>query len=317
MATSDLILLVGGTGALGGRIAGRLAAHGLRFRALVRPGTDATSLETLGAEVVRGDLRDRGSLDRATAGVTTVITTAHSLDRLMAGRKDVSIATVDRDGNRNLVEAAEAAGVRRFVFFSFPAGILESQTPFAQAKLATEALLGRSPMRSVIVRPDAYQEQWFGPERRFDWQAGQVIIFGRGDAPTAYVSMDDVAEGAVRLATIPDPPAVAEFGGPEALTRNQAADLFERHSGRPIRRRHVPRLALRLGASLLRGPKPELASVLGMGLRADSRPAPVSDRALRALGIDPRPVSAYIEQAVAEATSDARSDAPTLRPRRP
>jgi nucleoside-diphosphate-sugar epimerase len=162
-------------------------------------------------------------------------------------------------------------------------------------------------MRPVIIRPEAYQEQWFGPERRFDWRSGEVVIFGRGDAPVAYVSMDDVAEAAVRLATSPDPPAVVELGGPEAISRNEAADLFEAALGRSIRRRRVPRIALRLGSILLRRVRPGLASVMGMGLQADLRVTVVSAGPLRALGIEPRGVRSYI----AEVVTDYRRGADT------
>ncbi len=68
------LLLVGGTGLLGGKIAERLAARDVSFRALVRPQTDASRLTSLGADVVRGDLTDRPSLPAALAGVTTVLT---------------------------------------------------------------------------------------------------------------------------------------------------------------------------------------------------------------------------------------------------
>jgi uncharacterized protein YbjT (DUF2867 family) len=63
-----MILLCGGTGALGAAIARELATRGARFRALVRDRTDAGELDGLGTAVVRGDFRDPSSLDRAVAG---------------------------------------------------------------------------------------------------------------------------------------------------------------------------------------------------------------------------------------------------------
>ena len=150
-----MILLVGATGNLGGRIAHRLVAHGLPFRALIRPATEPGGVEALASDVVRGDLRDPAALERAVEGIETVISSAHSLDRIMAGRGDVSIESVDRRGNANLVASAAAAGVSRFVFVSFPGPVLASHTPFAEAKLATEELLRASPMDEIIVRPDA------------------------------------------------------------------------------------------------------------------------------------------------------------------
>jgi uncharacterized protein YbjT (DUF2867 family) len=294
-----MILLCGGTGLLGSRIAQRLAERSLGFRALVRPGTDSTELERLGAEIARGDLRDAASLPAAVAGVQTVITTANAISRVLGGGTDLTLRDVDERGNANLVRAAEEAGVERFVFLSFPGGILAASTPFAKAKLATEQRLRDSSMREVIVRPDAYQEVHLSPIVQFDWPHRSVTIFGNGDAPAAYVAVDDVAEAVVRLAVASDPPRVIEFGGPEAMTRNQAADAFERALGEPIRRRHVPRAALRLGTIALRLFKPALASVMGQALRADLIETPPSDTPLRELGIDPRPVSAYIRDVTA------------------
>jgi NADH dehydrogenase len=225
----------------------------------------------------------------------------------MARRSDLSIKGVDRNGYANLVSAATGAGVRRFVYVSFPGAILDSRTPFAQAKLATEHLLQQSPMYEVIVRPDAYQEPWLSAERGFDWRSGGVTIFGRGDGQAAYVAMDDVAEAVVRLATVPDPPRLIEFGGPEAMTRNELAAAFEAALGTPLRRRHVPRLVMRLGSAALRPIHPALASVLGMGLSLDLRDEAPDDLALRRLGIQGRPVSTYIRDLIGE----HRAEAPT------
>jgi uncharacterized protein YbjT (DUF2867 family) len=247
---------------------------------------------------VPGDLRDLSSLQPAVEGVDTVIASAHTLDRIMAGHGDLSIRRVDRDGYGNLVSTATAAGVRRFVYVSFPGAILASRTPFAEAKLATERLLQESPMHEVIVRPDAYQEPWLSAERGFDWRNGRVTIFGRGDGQAAYVGMEDVAEAIVRLATMSDPPRFVEFGGPEAMSRNELVTAFEKALGAPIRRRRVPRLLMRVGSTALRPIHPGLASVLGMGLSLDLRAVAPDDRALRELGIQARPVSAYIHDLV-------------------
>src|SRR5215217_1752125 len=129
------LLLVGGTGQLGGKIAERLAARDVPFRALVRPQTDASALEALGAEIVRGDLTDRPSLPAALRGMTTVITTANAITRILGGATDITIDAVDRQGNEALIRAAETAGVQRFVFvagYHLAPGMVE-RAPFAAA----------------------------------------------------------------------------------------------------------------------------------------------------------------------------------------
>jgi uncharacterized protein YbjT (DUF2867 family) len=292
-----VILLVGGTGELGHRIARRLSAREAPFRALVRPGTDACGLEALGAVRVAGDLRDRRSLVDALQGVELVITTVTAIGRALAGERGATIRDVDLDGNANLVDAAEAAGAMRFVFVSFVIGPGLAGAPLAEAKRATEQRLARSRMTEVIVRPEMFQEVWISELVGFDWRAGKARILGRGTAPHAYVATDDVAEATVRLALDHDVARDVAFGGPEALTRREVVERFER-AGVAISARHVPRAAMRAGSVSLRRIKPIQASLMAMALDADRRVEPLSAEPLRALGIEPRPVGAYIDELV-------------------
>ena len=289
------LLLCGGTGDLGGRIAVRLAERRVPFRALVRPRSDTAALRSAGAELSVGDLTDPAGLGRALAGVRTVVTTANGVGRNRAGARDVSIERVDRDGNAALVRAAEAAGVERFVFVSSQ-GLTDAMVelvPLFAAKRATERLLQASSMRSVIVRPAAFQETWLGPESGIRPEKRLAVVHGRGRTPVPYVAADDVAEACVRLATMDDPPEALDLGGPEALTRHEVVDAFERALGTHFRRVVVPRRVLAFGARALRRRRPELASLLGIALYRD-----VGEEGgvegLRALGIEPRAVSAHI-----------------------
>jgi uncharacterized protein YbjT (DUF2867 family) len=296
------LLLCGATGDLGGRIAARLVERRIPFRALVRPRSDAAALRSSGVEVSVGDLTDPAGLDRALDGVRTVVTTANGMGRNLAGARDVSIERVDRDGNAALVRAAEAAGVERFVFVSSQ-GLTDAMVelvPLFAAKRATERLLRASSMRSVIVRPAAFQETWLGPESGIRPEKRLAVIYGRGRTPVPYVAEDDIAEACVRLATMDDPPEALDLGGPEALTRHEVVDAFERELGVRMRRVAVPRRVLAFGARALRRRRPELASALGFALYRD-----VGEEGgvegMRALGIEPRPASAHVAALAREA----------------
>lgn len=291
-----MILIVGATGDLGGRVAVRLAEAGHELRALVRPGTESTHLRDQHIEVVRGDLCDQASLPAALAGVDTVVTTANAIGRILAGAKDVSIAAVDGRGNQNLIGAAEVAGVVRFVFVSV-AGLCAdyaSSAPLPGAKWAAEEALRASGMHEVIVRPDMFQEIWLSPATGIDASAGKALIYGAGQCPARYVSTEDVAALVADLAVAADPPRMVEFGGPEALTRLQVVARFEQATGRPLRVRHIPRAVLSVGRRVLARPKPEVASLMGMALYADTHPATWDDGPLRDAGIEPRPVERFI-----------------------
>jgi uncharacterized protein YbjT (DUF2867 family) len=304
-----MILLCGATGLLGSNIAERLSSRGERFRALLRPGTDDTSLRQLGAEPVRGDLRQPDTLKAALEGVSNVISTATVMARALAGETDLTIRDVDERGHANLIKAAETGGARRFVYLSIPAPMLARDFPLARAKRATEGRLRDSSLTEVIVRPEMFQEVWLAPIVGFDWPRRNMTIYGRGETGAAYVAVDDVAEAVVRLALADDPRRLVEIGGPEALTRRQAADAFEHAIGLPIRRKHVPRAALRVGSTLLRRIKPVLASVMGMALVADLEDSRSPTDSLVSLGIAPRPASAYIRDAVAAAEAGPQNQA--------
>ena len=67
-----MILIVGGTGALGSATARRLLAKGTAVRVMTRTPEKAAELQKLGAEVVQGDLLDKASLAQACRGVEKV-----------------------------------------------------------------------------------------------------------------------------------------------------------------------------------------------------------------------------------------------------
>src|SRR5207248_6307986 len=102
-----------------------------------------------GAEPVIGDLKDPASLERACAGVDTVITPANSGLR----QPPDTVETVDRQGNRNLIDAAQAAGVRQFIFISTILADANSAVPYFQAKAATEDYLQATGLPYTIVAP--------------------------------------------------------------------------------------------------------------------------------------------------------------------
>jgi uncharacterized protein YbjT (DUF2867 family) len=294
------ILLCGGTGMLGGEVARRLAARHLTLRALVRPTTDASALTALGFTVVRGDMRDRPSLDPAVAGVTTVISTVTAMVRWMMGAKDLSVHDVDEVGYANLIDACEQAGVQRFVYASIVPFTPPGGTVLEEAKFSTEERLRASTLREVVVRADMIQESWLAPVTGFDWPHGKMTIYGNGRSEHAYVSNGDYAEAMIRLALADDPPRVVEIGGPEAMSRMEAAAAFEQATGHPMHVRHIPRVVLRAG-SHVGLVQPLAAQMMRMMLAADLSDVPVRDAGLRALGIEAKPVSRYIREVVAAA----------------
>jgi dihydroflavonol-4-reductase len=109
------VLITGATGQVGNAIARRLAGDGVEVRALVRSPERARVLPA-GVQPVFGDVTDPPSLQAALDGAATVY---HSAGIPEQWRRDAGeFARVNVDGTRNVVEAALAAGVQRFVYTS-------------------------------------------------------------------------------------------------------------------------------------------------------------------------------------------------------
>ena len=258
-----MILVVGATGLLGGRVASLLVKRGEQVRSLVRRGSSAPSWGG-DVDVAMGDLTDPTSLSAACAGVDTVVATATAIGRRLAGAGGPSIREVDELGMLALVGAAETAGVARFVYVSYAGVDAGLGMPIERAKLAVERRLATSRMQRVVVRPDAFQDVHLMPLGRFDVARGRVAVFGRGDVPQRWVNVEDVAALLASLAVESDPPGLVELGGPEALSRNAAIEVAARATGRPMKRQAMPLWVARLGMRLLARPNDALASLFGL-----------------------------------------------------
>src|SRR5258705_2109400 len=140
------ILVVGATVLIGGERCRHLCGSGHLVRGLVRPGSPREDLlRRLGVELLPGDLRDVHSLEVALRGVTTVVSTATGAARRLPGD---TLSTVDRDGQRALVDASRRGGVRRFVFVSVSPS-LPRTTPPLRIKREIEAAGGGGGMGGV------------------------------------------------------------------------------------------------------------------------------------------------------------------------
>jgi uncharacterized protein YbjT (DUF2867 family) len=149
MASDRHVLVVGGTGMLGGQVVAELLARGKRVRALVRPTSDAKRLEQAGVEIARGDMMDPVSLLDAMEGADAVISTAAGYTRHSKGDTD----EIDRIGNRNLADAASQAGVRRFVLTSILTCDQTPQVPHFWHKKLAEDRLEELGVPFVSLRP--------------------------------------------------------------------------------------------------------------------------------------------------------------------
>jgi uncharacterized protein YbjT (DUF2867 family) len=206
--TLPVVAVAGATGALGSQICRVLRERGATVRALSRP---------------QVDLREPSTLGPALPGVNCVVSTATCFPRTN------EIDEVDREGNLALVDAAEAAGVERFVFVSFRPVPLDF--PLQRAKRAVEERLESSSLDAVVLRPGKFMDIWFSSIVGFDGASRTATLYGDGTTPVTWIAARDVAEIAARAATADVPPGTYELGGPEALSQRDVVSIYEEVTG--------------------------------------------------------------------------------------
>jgi NADH dehydrogenase len=158
------------------------------------------------------------------------------------GENDVQ--AVDLEGLTNLVAAAQAADVPRFVYTSF-SGQIDLDFPLRNAKRAIESNLKDSGLVYTILRPSYYMEVWLSPAVGFDVAGATATIYGAGENPISWISFKDVARFAAQAIDSPAARhATLELGGPEALTPLEVVGIFEEASGRSFDVNHVAEQAL-------------------------------------------------------------------------
>jgi len=169
-------LVVGATGLVGQQIALGLNKKGRNVRAMARGGRNhekAKPLILAAIEIVDADLTKPETLPPACAGVDTIFCTATS----MPHGSDDGLRRVDRDGILALIECAESAGVRHFIYTSYSGNIRED-SPLETAKRDCENRLLSSRMRVTILRPSYFTEVWLSPALGFDSANGRARICG-------------------------------------------------------------------------------------------------------------------------------------------
>ena len=260
--------MVGATGMLGRDVARRSSLAVIAWwgsRATVRGRRISASL---GAEIRVADLTEPASLAAACRGVDVVVSAAHA----MLGRGRYTSERVDDAGQRALIDAAKAAGVRHFVYTSVLGASPDHPVDFWRTKFKVEQYLKASGLPWTILRPAAFMEmhahELIG---KSIIAGGTATILGRGDRPMNFVAVRDVARLAVRVVTDPALRGqTIEIGGPENLTQNEVAALYGQLCRCEPKVRHVPPGVLRVLATVIGPLHPGIARVMRASIAAES-----------------------------------------------
>lgn len=295
-----MYLIVGATGSLGGKVAKALLSKGERVRVVARPGsearrgarfTDLAELESLGAEVVEGDLLEPDTLEPHLADVDAVLMTASGTKRAPPD----TLEAVDVAGAGALARAAKQAGVEHLVFIS-ASGAGPDADGFPRLKWEGENAIRASGQRSTVVRPAMFMQDWIGFVLGAQLQgAGRIQLVGLQDPARVFVHEDDVAKLVTALLLAGphedhEPVKTIEYST-EAASHEQIADRMATASGVPV---SVERIAV--GEPITTVPEPLAGLItLLLSMVADAPSATtVTPEVNRRYGIEPVSIDAFL-----------------------
>lgn len=284
-----MMLVVGATGIVGGRIAHQLLSNGADVRVLVRPGSAYQGLVEAGARAVFGDLKDPESLTPALDGIETVITTASAGSR---GGED-TIERVDLQGNHDLIAAAARAGVRQFIFVSTIGSDPHSPVPMMRAKGLAESRLRACGLGYTILQANALMDVWLPLVIGVPLGQGRpVALIGEGRRTHSLVAAQDIAAFAVAAVdhSAADNQTIV-IGGPAAISWREIIATVASVLGRPID------IELYAPGEQLPG-LPPLVSVMMAALDTFDSPIDMTETTRR-FGVTLTPVEAWVRSNLA------------------
>lgn len=226
------ILVAGATGYLGGYVAQEFKRQGHFVRALARSPEKLDRLDPLPDEIVESEITCRETLENVCDGIDVVFSSIG-----ITKQKDgLTFRDVDYQGNKNLLDVALRAGVRKFIYvsvFNGPQlphlGIVKAHEDFVEE-------LRSSGINFTVLRPTGY----FSDMSQFLEMAkkGRVYLVGEGSKRMNPIHGEDLAKCCV--GTLDKEEREIDIGGPEVMTYREIAELAFRAIGRPARITALP-----------------------------------------------------------------------------
>jgi uncharacterized protein YbjT (DUF2867 family) len=214
---------------------------------LVRSFKKAAFLKEWGAELVQGDLCEPETLPPALVGISAVIDAATTRPT-----DSFSIRQVDWEGKVALIQAIEAAGIDRLIFFSILDTEKYPNVPLMQIKHSTEKFLAETQLNYTILRPCGFLQGLIGQYAIPILEKQAVWVLGES-SPIAYMDTQDIARFAVQALNLPE---TARQTFPVVGTRAWGAyeiiKLCERLSGQEARITRMPIGLLRTSRKVAR-----------------------------------------------------------------
>ena len=235
------LLIIGGTGTLGRQIVLQALTKGYPVRCLVRNFRKANFLKEWGAELVYGDLTKPETIPPCLKGITAII------DASTSRPDDLdSLKTVDWEGKLYLIEAAKAANIERFIFFSAQNVEQFTNIPLMKLKYRIEQKLKESKISYTIFRLTGFYqgliEQYAIPilENLPIWVTNENMN-------VSYMDTQDIAKFCLRALQLPKTNnEIFLLSGLKGWLSSDIIKLCEQLAGQSAKVQRIPSFLLKL-----------------------------------------------------------------------
>jgi NADH dehydrogenase len=247
------VFVTGASGFVGNEVVRELLARGHQVRALVRQGSEKKLKARDQVQVVSGDCLHPEILHQAASGCDAVIHLV-GIIREFPG-KGVTFERVHVQATRNVVDAALAAGARRYLHMSALGARAQPADPYHVTNWQADEYVLNSGLAYTIFRPSII----YGPDDQsinlFARQIRRLPFFpivGDGLYQLQPVPVWTVAAAFALALTLPHTEnKIYDVGGPEPLTFNDLIDTIAAVLHRRIMKIHQPVWCMRLAAGML------------------------------------------------------------------
>ena len=234
------LLIIGGTGTLGRQIVLQALAKGYQVRCLVRNFRKANFLKEWGVELVYGDLTKPETIPPSLKGITGIIDASTSRPNELD-----SLQKVDWEGKIFLIEAAKAANIKRFIFFSAQNVEQFQNIPLMKLKYRIELKLKESGISYTIFRLTGFYqgliEQYAIPilENLPIWVTNENTY-------VSYMDTQDIAKFCLRSLQLPRTKnQIFLLSGLKGWASTEIIKLCEQLAGQPAKVQQIPSFLLK------------------------------------------------------------------------
>lgn len=229
------LLVIGGTGTLGRQIVLQALTKGYKVRCIVRNFRKANFLKEWGVELVYADLTRPETIPPCLKGITAIIDASTSRANELN-----SLKKVDWEGKLYLIEAAKAANIKRFIFFSAQNVEQFENIPLMKVKNGIELELKNSGLTYTIFRLTGFYqgliEQYAIPilENLPIWLTNENTCI-------SYMDTQDIAKFCIRSLQIPKTSNKIFFlSGLKGWVSSEIINLCEQLAGQKAKIQRIP-----------------------------------------------------------------------------